>query len=123
VRANVIKKASVDELVVEYRRAATAQWAAIAGGQRKAAYANSDIVAKVYTELRARGRDAQMALLPLLEDLEPGVRAWAAAHALEFAPDRGEPVLRALEQNPKGLTAVTAKYALKQWREGTLRFP
>ncbi len=123
MKADAIKEASTDALVGEYRRAAAAQWVAIARGQRKIAYKNSDMVVKIYSELRKRGELAQKELLPLLTDSEPGVRAWAASHALEFAPEKGEPVLRELEQAPRGLTAVTAKYALKQWREGNLRFP
>lgn len=123
MKPNAIKKRSIEMLVADYRQAAAAQWFAITSGQRKVARANSEVVVKIYTELRSRGRDAQVALLPLLEDPEPGVRAWAASHALDFAPEQGEPVLMALERSPSGLTAVTAKYALKQWREGTLRFP
>ena len=49
-------------------------------------------IAAVYRELRRRGPDDQGALLELLQHDDAGVRLWAAAHALEFAPERGEPV-------------------------------
>ena len=123
MKAEALKEASTEALVTAYRQAAAAQWAAIARGQSKIAYKHSDMVVKIYSELRGRGRQAQTTLLPLLTDAEPGVRAWAASHALDFAPEEGEPVLKELEAAPRGLTAVTAKYVLKQWREGTLRFP
>jgi len=63
------------------------------------------------------------ALLPLLQHPDLGVRAWAAAHALEFAAAEGEPVLVATADIPGSLVSFSAKMTLRQWREGTLRFP
>jgi hypothetical protein len=58
----------------------------------------------------------------LLEDPDPGVRAWPAAHALEFAPELGENVLEALAAEG-GLTGFDAEMTLEVWRGGTLKFP
>ena len=82
----------------------------------------ADTVAGVYRELRRRGREAQRALLPLVDDEEEGVRVWAAAHALEFALGVGEPALTLLSQGV-GPAAFTATVTLCQWRKGELSFP
>ncbi len=118
-----LKNLDTATLVSDYREAAAAQWASIFGGKPKAAYKHSDKVVKMYTELRRRGDAARSALLPLLEDSDPGVRVWAAAHALEFAPEKAEPILIDLVQKPRGPTATIARYTLQQWRDGTLFFP
>jgi len=112
----------VPSLVSQYADAALANRRAIDNGDHRTANRHYEIVAAIYRELRRRGADAQRALLPLLTHPEPGVRAWAAAHAMEFAPADGEPVLTALTNAPKAL-GMSATMTLRQWREGKLIFP
>lgn len=64
---------------------------------------------------------AARALAPLLADPNEGVRLWAATHALEFAPERAEPVLKAIARG-NGIPACTAEMALYKWRLGVLQF-
>ena len=80
------------------------------------------MVADVYRELRARGAEAQSALLPLLDHENDAVKCWAASHALEFAPERGEPVLTRLARGRLAL-AFSARQTLREWRNGNLSFP
>ena len=80
------------------------------------------MIAAVYRELRTRGRDAQFALLPLLTHCNASVRCWAAAHALEFAPVKGEAALNELSMQG-GLIGFSAEMTLEEWRNGALRFP
>ena len=79
-------------------------------------------VAAVYRELRRRGGNARDALLPLLLSDDLGVQGWAAAHALEFAPERGRAILEFLAKK-EGSIGFSAQMTLKVWNEGTLRFP
>ena len=118
-----LKTRTTEDLVQAYREAAAQQWSAIASGKKKAAQSSSVAVVRIYSELRQRGVNAQGMLLTLLHDIDPGVRVWAASHAMEFAPDKGEPVLRELAEQPRGLTGLIAEHALRQWRDGTLFFP
>jgi hypothetical protein len=84
--------------------------------------ADADTIASVYQELRRRGRES--ALLVLLDSADIGVVSWSAAHAMDFAPAEGEPVLMALaESDESGLIGFGAKMTLREWREGRLRFP
>lgn len=118
MRKSWSKKASVDELINAYATAAEAHRRATEVGDSETANRNADIVLGISTELRSRGREAQMALLPLLDHENPGVRCSAATRALEFAPEHGERVLEELAVAQKGLVGLVAEYALEQWRKG-----
>jgi hypothetical protein len=110
-------------LLKRYADAAAAHGRATESGDHKAANAAHESLSAVYSELRRRGPDAQRALLPLLEDPDLGVRAWAGAHALEFSAADGERVLTLIAEIPKSLVSFSAKMTLREWREGKLRFP
>jgi hypothetical protein len=110
-----------EDLVRVYREAAEEQARFFTDFNHVKANKAARRLAAAYRELRTRGSAAQARLLPLLEHPEPGVRAWAAAHALEFAPERGEPVLSALVDQG-GLIGLGANETLKAWRGATLTF-
>jgi hypothetical protein len=72
----------------------------------------------IFKQLRTEqaGRDG---IAALMDDPTLGVRLMAAAHSLAWAPEKAARVLEAIEAGP-GLHAVTAKYTLKSFREGSL---
>ena len=113
--------ATVDALVTAYAQAAAEQGHYSEAGDRKRANRRTDTIAAIYRELRGRSDDAKEALRPLLYDANEHVRLWAAAHALDFSPSDGEPVLSELT-NLRGLAGLNAKMTLREWRQGTLRF-
>jgi hypothetical protein len=117
-----VKIATIDELVAAYATAAGVHGNAVVVGDYKKANPAADQIAAIYRELRDRGRNAQLSVLPLLKDPDAGVRAWAAAHALEFSPTDGERVLEELARD-SGMLGFSAQMALREWRQGTLRFP
>ncbi len=118
-----IEEEEVAVLLQRYAASAAAHGRATETGDHKAANAAHESLSAVYRELRRRGTEAQRALLPLLEDRDIGVRAWAGAHALEFSAVDGERVLTQIAEIPKSLVSFSAKMTLRQWREGKLRFP
>ncbi|QRO01866.1 hypothetical protein JRI60_24030 [Archangium violaceum] len=115
-----IQKASIEEIVQEYEQAALAYGQALTAADHRAANRAHDRIASAYREIRSRAAASQ--LLPLLRREDENVRACVAAHALEFAPEQGEPVLLELAACP-GRIRTRAEYTLKMWREGTLEFP
>ena len=115
-----IQMASIEELVQEYEQAAVAYGQALTAADHRAANRAHDRIVSAYRELR--GRAAASHLLPLLKSEDENVRSIVAAHALEFAPEQGEPVLQEFAARP-GRIRTRAEYALKAWREGTLKFP
>jgi hypothetical protein len=118
-----IQDEQVEALVRRYAEAAGQHGRATEAGDHKKANQAHEAIASVYRELRSRGLEAQRALLVLLDDSEPGVRLWAASHALEFSPADGERVLSSMANVPKSFLSFSADMTLRQWREGTLRFP
>ncbi|NOK11422.1 hypothetical protein [Corallococcus exercitus] len=114
------QKASIEELVQWYEDGAIAHGQALDAADSRSANRAADKISGAYRELRSRGATSQ--LLPLLQSKDETVRSHVAAHALEFAPDLGEPVLLWLAKRP-GFVGIGAHYALKAWREGTLKFP
>lgn len=116
-------KDQTDEALIEtYRSAASAQGRASSSGDYRAANRAHDVLASAYRTLRARGPDSQAKLLQLIRDPDVGVRTWVAAHALEFSPEMGEPVLMDLAAQP-GVAGFNAQMTLREWRAGRLRFP
>jgi Domain of unknown function (DUF2019) len=108
-------------LVDAYREAAKQHGEATENGDRKKANKSAELVSAIYSELRRRGPDAQRHLLSLTTDPTPGVRLWAASHALEFSPAEGENTLERLIVEGR-LLGLSAQTTLKEWRAGRLRF-
>jgi hypothetical protein len=115
-----LERASIEELIREYELSASSHGRALAAGDHRSANRAHDRLARTYRELRSRSATSH--LLPLLKSEDENVRVWVGAHALEFAPEQGEPVLLGLMTRP-GLLRLQAEYTLKAWREGTLKFP
>jgi hypothetical protein len=120
MHVRTLQGATIEELVQEFERAGVAYDQALGAADHRAANRAADRIAGAYRELRSRA--AAPHLLPLLKSENEYVRTCVAAHALEFAPEQGEPVLLWLAARP-GPHRTAAKYALKEWRAGTLKFP
>lgn len=110
---------TTDQLVARYAAAARRHGEATLDGNDRG-NDDADEIATIYRELRQRR--SQSALLPLLRTDDRRVRAWAAAHALEFAPGEGEPVLLQLAES-RDIIGFDAETTLSEWRAGRLRFP
>ena len=59
------------------------------------------------------------ALIPLLDDPDPGVRAYAGAYLIKLMPDRVIPILRDIEEKEDANSAhFTALWARVMWEHG-----
>lgn len=117
-----LKKSSVAELSTLYEEAAMMQWQALQDANAKAANIQYGRIEAIRRELRNRGREGESALLTLMGSNNPHVRAWAAAHVLEFDPKRAEAELEQLANGPPSMVRLDAEMTLKQWRAGKLSF-
>ena len=89
----VLATTELEKLLDLYEEAARTHGRATEAGDSPSANSAAGTVSAVYMELRRRGIEAQRKMLVLLENSDSAVRLWAASHALEFAPDEGEPIL------------------------------
>jgi hypothetical protein len=117
-----VKKADLPALIKAYSESAMIQGQATESSDYKTGNKASELISVIYSELRHRGIDSQRALIPLLGDSDPGVRLWAASHAMEFSPTDGEPVLKSLITVGRFL-GLCAKTTLEEWKKGRLSFP
>jgi len=116
------QKYTIDELIDLYKIAALNFEKAQNKSHYRIANKNQKIISSVYRELRNRGKDAQIKLLTLLENDSPVLKEWVSAHALEFAPEQGIPILEELIKL-RGFVGNSARITLEMWRRGELQFP
>jgi hypothetical protein len=117
-----IQSGDLQELLNLYENATITHGRASEVGDYRTANREAETMGAVYRELRSRGIENQKALLRLLSHDNVHVRVMAAAHALEFAPEEGEPVLTEISRL-HGIAALNAEMALQEWRKGNLKFP
>jgi PP-loop superfamily ATP-utilizing enzyme len=122
MRKSWLKKASVDELISAYTEEVLAQDKAMDVNDYKTGNKHADISNRIYNELRSRGREAHLALLPLLEHKNARVRSYSAVALLEVAPEPGERVLEEIALHEKSIIGLGAEYALKEYRNRAGRF-
>lgn len=118
-----LKKQSLEDLLSEYRSAAMAHADGTRAGEVERVNNSADQIAAIYRELRSRGPDALKSLLRFLDDINPGIRLWAASHTLEIAPLKSEEVLRRLSEQYDKTLGFDAQMTLELWQRGELEFP
>ena len=99
----------IERLIAVYREAAKIHRAASREGDHEKANPAYERLAGLMREWRRRGEAEHTAFLELLNDPSLDVRGWAAAHALEFAPDQAEPILEEIESGPESLEEFSAR--------------
>ncbi|WPB81952.1 DUF2019 domain-containing protein [Archangium violaceum] len=116
-----LKKLPIEQLVEMTRTISAERMRAIYAGKSKDGNRMFDLLIAIHRELQARGVEAQLCLLVLLDDPDPATRCWAATAVMEFAPKEGERVLTDLARNAGGLVGFSAEWTLEDWRAGTLK--
>lgn len=93
---------------------------AVEKGDSKKANKEFDLIQKYYLELKES--ENTNILIPLLESNDKYVQLWSAYYLLPIETNRSEIVLEELSQI-RGVISITAKFTLKEWKKGTLKFP
>lgn len=125
MRSMAYSNKKTSDLIDAYRKAAAQQGKLADQGNAKAANKQYQILAKIVRLLRSRGKDDQAQLASLLNDTNPYVQLWAAAHSLEFAPVQAEAALKKIMADCKNVRLVSfmASVTLDEWKKGKLVFP
>jgi hypothetical protein len=107
---------NVEALLGQYAELAILHGQALSEADHKSANRLHSRITRIYNTLQALGDEARNELLALLEHPEMSVRSWAAAHALDFAPERGEPVLAQIAAEGPMPFSLSAETVLDAWR-------
>ena len=83
--------------------------------------AGIDAVHQTIRELDAFGPDARLALVPLLDDQDQGVRVYAARHLLGLMPDRALEALKDICCRDRSRARWTAAEFLDKYEKGELK--
>jgi hypothetical protein len=111
------------QLLHNYAEAAAMHQRASDAGEHKKANSAYHVLDAIVREIYARGPEARTDFLGLLDNNQPGVRVWAATHALWISPERAQAVLQELASQPSSLVAFDARHVLQEWRKGELQPP
>jgi hypothetical protein len=85
-----------------------------------AANRSHDTMHACYKILR-QTEEGRRGIVSLMDDVSPHVRLWAAAHSLQWIPDRARACLEALRESG-GPGAFDAEITLEEFSKGSLRF-
>lgn len=114
---------SLEDLLAEYRTAAVDHTKGNEIGLPELTNKAADRLAALYRELQRRGPNALRMLVRYLDDINPGVRSWAASHVLDIDTEKAEQVLEAISNRYGGAIGFNAQMILELWRKGELGFP
>jgi hypothetical protein len=73
---------------------------------------------KIVQKLDAFGTQGRLALIPLLDDADQGVRVLAAAFLLKVSPEQAIPVLHEISKGPKFFPRIGAGDFLDSYAKG-----
>ena len=83
--------------------------------------AGIDAVRQTVRELDAFGTEGRLALVPLLDDQDQGVRVYAARHLLGLMPDRALEALKDICCRDRSRARWTANDFLQMYEKGELK--
>ncbi len=75
-------------------------------------------VNKIVESLDTFGAEGRLALIPLLDDPDQGIRTFAAADLLKVIPERAVAVLKEIERGPTYFPRITAGNFLESYAKG-----
>lgn len=107
---------NTEKLLAKYREGAEGTSNPVA----KRANASHDKMHSAYKQLHETA-DGKAGIIALMEDENPHVKCWAAAHSLAWEPERARAVLTAL-RNSKGACSFDAEIVLQEFEKGKLTF-
>ena len=93
MKSEELETLNTEQLVEEFIRASKERGAAILDSDNRHANQMFDRMQAIDRVLRLRGKEARLALLPLLDDEDRFVRYFAANYMLGLVPDRARRVI------------------------------
>lgn len=109
---------TIEGLIEKYRRSTLAYFAACDDDAFAKQKTYGLRVKQIVEDLDSFGTDGRLALIPLLDDADQGIRTFAAADVLKVAPERAIAVLEEIRKSPTYFPRLAAERFLDSYAEG-----
>lgn len=106
------------DLISQYKQATTTYFEACDNEHFKTQKAEMDRVNRIVDALDSFGAAGRLALIPLLDDADQGIRVLAAAYLLKVIPDRAVAVLKEIQRGQTIFPKLTAGEFLDSYAKG-----
>ena len=116
------KSSSTAALVERFKRGAIKHQAGYLSAEDDLAVEGIALIRRVIAELDALGPHGRDALIPLLDDRAPAVRAWAAAPLVKIIPERAIAVLYEVKDRSVSDANMIAARLLILHEQGQLNY-
>ena len=109
---------TIQGLVAEYKQFTVDYYTACEGENFEKQKKAGSRVNQIVLDLDSFGAEGRLALVPLLDDADQGVRVFAAADLLRVMPERAVAVLEEIRKGPTIFPRLDAISFLKSYTEG-----
>jgi hypothetical protein len=109
---------TIPSLIEEYRQSTIAYYSACDDEKFTRQRSSGQKVNQIVQKLDAFGAEGRLALTPLLNDPDQGIRTFAAADLLKVYPERAIPVLEEISKGPTYFPRLTAGSFLESYING-----
>jgi len=92
-------KKELEKIISECKICAKERGKAMMEGDSVTCNINYDKLVKLLHQIRQFGNEGDIALLSLMEDEDPSVRAWAATHSLQYDERKAKKVLKKIKRD------------------------
>jgi hypothetical protein len=109
---------TIQALIEKYKQSAIAYYSACDDNDFAKQKTAGGSVNKIVQELDGFGAEGRLALIPLLDDPDQGVRTFVAADLLKIEPKRAIPVLTEISKGPTYFPRLDAGSFLESYAKG-----
>jgi len=109
---------TIQDLIEIYKQSTTAYYDACDNDDFARQKTAGRRVNQIAQDLDSFGAEGRLALIPLLDDADQGIRTFAAADLLKFIPERAIAVLNEIARGPTYFPRITAGNFLESYAKG-----
>ena len=109
---------TIRDLVENFKQSTVAYYSARDDDDFKTQETAGTRVNKIIEALDSFGAEGRLALIPLLDDADQGIRTFAAADLLKVIPERAIAVLKEIARGPTYFPRITAGNFLDSYAKG-----
>jgi hypothetical protein len=113
-----LSKWTIPQLIENYKKSTMDYYSACDAENFAKQKSTGSRVNQIVQRLDSYGAEGRLALIPLLDDADQGIRTFAAADLLKVIPDRAIAVLKEIEKGPTYFPRLSAGSFLDSYTKG-----